>query len=87
MISEFTNIYQYYKNIFKCLKYLQGIVSSFTFVLSNYKKERSLKRLQTFCRVVKQADTPPCLGGGELWENAGFGTNHSMKVRFLPLQH
>ncbi len=23
------------------------------------------KHLQTYCRVVKLADTPPCLGGGE----------------------
>lgn len=35
MISEFSKIYQYYKNKIKCLKYLQGNGCSFTFVLSN----------------------------------------------------
>ena len=36
------------------------------------------------CRVVKPADTPSCLGGGEIGKNRL--TNHSVKVRILPLQ-
>ncbi len=36
------------------------------------------------CRVVKQADTPSCLGGGEIGKN--LLTNHSVKVRILTLQ-
>lgn len=29
------------------------------------KKETFFQNCGTYCRVVKQADTPPCLGGGE----------------------
>jgi len=29
------------------------------------KKETFFQNCLTKCRVVKQADTPPCLGGGE----------------------
>lgn len=36
------------------------------------------------CRVVKLADTPSCLGGGEIGKN--HLANHSVKVRILPLQ-
>ncbi|RNL49566.1 hypothetical protein D7004_19305 [Pedobacter jejuensis] len=34
--------------------------------------------------MVKQADTPPCLGGGEYGKPVT--ANYSLKVRFLPLQ-
>jgi hypothetical protein len=34
--------------------------------------------------VVKLADAPSCLGGGEIGKN--LLTNHSVKVRILPLQ-
>jgi len=36
------------------------------------------------CRVVKLADTPSCLGGGGIGKK--HMTNHSVKVRILPLQ-
>ena len=36
------------------------------------------------CRVVKLADTPSCLGGGEIGKN--HLANHSVKVRILLLQ-
>lgn len=37
------------------------------------------------CRVVKLADAPPCLGGGE--NGKPVRANYSLKVRLLPLQH
>ncbi len=40
--------------------------------------------LLILCWVVKLADTPPCLGGGE--NGKPVRANYSLKVRLLPLQ-
>lgn len=51
------------------LKYLQRNGICFTFVLYNRSdgQARRLKlKKQIHCRVVKLADTPPCLGGEDL---------------------
>ena len=47
-------------------------------------KSSSLKHLLILCRVVKLADAPPCLGGGEYGKPVR--ANYSLKVRLLPLQ-
>lgn len=48
------------------------------------KKIIVLLALLILCRVVKLADAPPCLGGGEYGKPVR--ANYSLKVRLLPLQ-
>jgi hypothetical protein len=63
---------------------LQRIGVVVTFVLSKTKKTLFFKHLLILCRVVKLADAPPCLGGGEYGKPVR--ANYSLKVRLLPLQ-
>ena len=54
---------------------------------NRYKKVETIFGVYTTpipAAVVKPADTPSCLGGGEFGKNRL--TNHSVKVRILPLQ-